>query len=454
MSAFVRARISQVENTDDGKSKVYIISCETQVPPITWAIRKRYSEFRELYTRVKKEARDLEMPSKKMGKLTDFELEQRRAGLDKFLGDVVQLLSTLSPQAYQAIWTFLELHKMQQDGDAMQREAGGGGSGPVNGAQNGDMFFDTPDRHKQLLANLDKGTITLEQYNILVESDRKAADASNEFSNANSRDDGQKDSDGAAKRKKQTEKADMKRKADQKMQAMKSMLDSTRLELAKAKEDNDSLRRDMSLKDQEMKEWEREIKRKDARIKVLSTELQDRAPIQLGDVLSEETVNEAGEDLTRFVQYTVHVQKGDRAWTVRKRYRSFFRFHRQLKKDCPVECRGVIFPWRKPFKLNGRAVESRMGRLERYLQVLLSRQSNNSWTATTILQQHIYEFLSVPEEWSQVLQGRNTGAGGVGAAGAGNIGAYPVSEDEDEEEDPFRKEDEEEFRRQASNPFA
>jgi hypothetical protein len=31
-------------------------------------------------------------------------------------------------------------------------------------------------RHKQLLANLDKGTITLEQYNILVESDRKAAE--------------------------------------------------------------------------------------------------------------------------------------------------------------------------------------------------------------------------------------------------------------------------------------
>jgi hypothetical protein len=447
--SFVTARISSVQDTEDGKSKVYIISCETQVPPITWNIRKRYSEFRELYTRVKKESKDLEMPPKQVRKLTEFELEQRKSGLNKFLVDVVQLLSSLSPPAYQAIWTFLELHKMQQDGEGAgwQSDSAGAGSGGGGGSQNNELLFDTPDRHKQLLANLDKGTITLEQYNILVESDRKAADAAMEFSGTTSRDDGHKDSESAAKRKKAKDKADMRHKADQKMQAMRSMLDSTRLELAAAKERNDLLTEDLRLKDIEVNEWQREIRRKDARIKVLSTELQDKAPIQLGAVLAEKTFNEAGN--AQYVQYTLNVQKGDRTWAVNKRYKSFFRFYRQLRTDCPLECKGINFPWRKPYKLNGRAIESRTGRLERYLQVLLSRQSNISWTPTTILQQHIYEFLGVPEEWAGVCKGRvNTGGGDP---------QQDSDEDEGEDEDEgdsFAREDEDEFRRASNNPFA
>jgi hypothetical protein len=122
---FVTARISSVQDTEDGKSKVYIISCANPRSTVNWNIRKRYSEFRELYTRVKKESRDLEMPPKltQVRKLTQFELEQRKSGLNKFLVDVVQLLSSLSPPAYQAIWTFLELHKMQQDGEVNDLEA-------------------------------------------------------------------------------------------------------------------------------------------------------------------------------------------------------------------------------------------------------------------------------------------------------------------------------------------
>ena len=107
----VSAHISDVVNTDSGKSKYYVIACETQVPPRVWTIRKRYSEFHELYTQVKKECREISLPPKLMRKPTELELEQRRSGLDRFLSDVVQLLSKLSAKAYQAIWEFLELNK-------------------------------------------------------------------------------------------------------------------------------------------------------------------------------------------------------------------------------------------------------------------------------------------------------------------------------------------------------
>jgi hypothetical protein len=106
--SWIEARVVTYEvimkKNDEAWYTVYVVECHTP-DGRSWTIKKRYSEFSEMYARIKAEVRGVSFPGKSFGKLRIDQQEKRRLHLHAFMTEVTSR-HDLSVSSVQAVLDF------------------------------------------------------------------------------------------------------------------------------------------------------------------------------------------------------------------------------------------------------------------------------------------------------------------------------------------------------------
>ena len=78
--------------------------------------------------------------------------------------------------------------------------------------------------------------------------------------------------------------------------------------------------------------------------------------------------DKAFDETGEYVSYVVSVTVGNYSWEVRRRYAAFSKFYGRIKPDC----KDVTFPGKSLSKLNEAATQTRMRKLDKFMQQLVS----------------------------------------------------------------------------------